>query len=173
MLGKSASQEKNHSKHEDRDCRKNTYQDNRKFKSFGHYAEGVRGREQSKTDDYRKNKDGSPLCHFCGEEGHVATIGPGYKQIIQYFACKRFVGMNPDERFRELQKKGFCFQCCLLPGASSNDGKHKEGKCQRDFVCKHTLHHRYPRKKHVLVCHEHRHNKEKEELLRDYKRAWK
>ena len=41
--------------------------------------------------------------------------------------------------------------------------------CQRDFECKHKPHHKYPIKKHVLVCHEHRNNTENQELLRKYK----
>ena len=71
------------------------------------------------------------LCSFCGGSGHVMTNGPGFTKVIQYFACKKFVDMTPAERFKEIRKKGFCFQC-LLPGAPL---KHKDGKCQTDFVC--------------------------------------
>ena len=41
--------------------------------------------------------------------------------------------------------------------------------CQKDFVSKHKSHDKYPLKKHVLVCHEHRNNTENQELLRKYK----
>ena len=99
---------------------------------------------------------------------HVATVGPRYSKVIQYFACKRFVDMTPDERFHELHKKGLCFQC-LLPGASSRDEKHKKGKCQREFVCKHPSHIKYPRRKHVLVCGEHKETQENKDLLEEYK----
>ena len=73
--------------------------------------------------------------------------------------------MTPNERFVELRKKGFCFQC-LLPGASL---KHKDGKCQTDFVCKHAFHNRYPIKKHVLVCEDHKDTQENVDLLEEYK----
>ena len=148
ILGKTdVSQEKSHPK----DCK---YEDRGIRKFHGHYK--------------KSEKDVSLLCCICGEDGHVATVGPGYSKIIQYFTCKRFVEMTPDERFMELKTKRLCFQC-LLPGASSYDGKHREGKCQRDFVCKHPSHHRYPRKKHVLVCNEHKNNQENKDLLQEYK----
>ena len=144
ILGKTdVTQEKSHPK----DCK---YEDRGIRKFHGHYT--------------KSEKDVSLLCCICGEDGHVATVGPGYSKIIQYFACKRFVEMTPDERFMELKTKRLCFQC-LLPGASSYDGKHREGKCQRDFVCKHPSHQRYPRKKHVLVCNEHKNNQENKDLL--------
>ena len=47
--------------------------------------------------------------------------------------------------------------------------KNKEGICQHDFVCQHPMHQRYPSKKHVLVCDEHKHINEGKELLEKYK----
>ena len=44
------------------------------------------------------------------------------QKFIQYFACKKFVEMTPKERFQELRRKGYCFQC-LSPGASQSTGK--------------------------------------------------
>ena len=41
--------------------------------------------------------------------------------------------------------------------------------CQRDFVCKHKSHDKYPIKKHVFVCHEHRNDTVNQELLQKYK----
>ena len=41
--------------------------------------------------------------------------------------------------------------------------------CQRDFVCKLKSHDKYPIKKHVFVCHEHRNDTENQELLQKYK----
>ena len=41
--------------------------------------------------------------------------------------------------------------------------------CQGDFVCNHKSHEKYPTKKHVLVCHEHRNDTENQELLQKYK----
>ena len=36
-------------------------------------------------------------------------------------------------------------------------------------MCKHKSHDKYPIKKHVLVCHEHRNDTENQELLQKYK----
>ena len=66
------------------------------------------------------------------------------------------------------EKKGYCFQC-LFPRASPDKRKHRDGMCQRDFVCKHKSHDKYPIKKHVLVCHERRNDTENQELLQKYK----
>ena len=55
---------------------------------------------------------------------------------MQYFACQKFAEMAPKDRFQELKNKGYCFQC-LFPGASEDKGKHHDGMCQLDFVCKH------------------------------------
>ena len=57
-----------------------------------------------------------PICYFCEEsEDHVATNGPRGTKIVQYFACRKFAEMSPNERFKELRRKGYCFQC-LFPG---------------------------------------------------------
>ena len=69
--------------------------------------------------------------------------------------------------FRNLKNKGYCFQC-LFPGASQDKGKHHDGMCQSDFACTHKSHDKYPIKKHVLVCHEHRNDTENQELLQKY-----
>ena len=102
-----------------------------------------------------QNNETNSTCIICGESDHVHTIGPGGMKLVQYFTCKRFVNMTAEQRFLELRAKGLCFQC-LFPGANSSQGKHKDGKCQYDYVCnKHPSHAKYPKKKHVLVCHEH------------------
>ena len=113
--------------------------------------------------------NGQQQCYFCGGfDGHVETLGPGFSKVIQYFTCKRFVYMTPSQRFAELKMKGYCHQC-LLPGASSGDDKHK-GRCQRDFICKHSIHQKYPCKKHVLVCEDHKDDEENKKTLEDYKK---
>ena len=76
--------------------------------------------------------------------------------------------MTPKEGFQELKRKEYCFQC-LFPGVSQSTGKHSDGKCQRDFICKNVSHDKYSTKKHVLVCHEHRGTTENEQLLLEYK----
>ena len=103
------------------------------------------------------------LCIICGEPGHVATMGPGQSKLIQYFACRKFVEMTPEQRFTELKKKGLCIQC-LFPAAASNSGKHMDGNCQRDFICRHTSHTKYRRKKHVLVCEEHKNDEDNKKV---------
>ena len=76
--------------------------------------------------------------------------------------------MTQSKRFQELRSKGLCCQC-LYPGADQKSGRHKEGKCQRDCVCKNPAHENYPNKKHVLVCQEHAIAEENKELLEAYK----
>ena len=101
------------------------------------------------------DEEGNLLCSICGADDHVQTPGPSGVKLIQYYVCQKFVEMNCKERFITLKNKNLCHQC-LFPGADCNKGKHKEGKCQRDFTCKHPSHDRFQRKKHVLVCDEHK-----------------
>ena len=76
--------------------------------------------------------------------------------------------MAAKDRFQKLKNKGYYFQCLFL-GASQDKGKHCDGMFQRDSVCKHKSHDKYPIKKHVLVCHEHSNDTENQELLQKYK----
>ena len=48
-------------------------------------------------------------------------------------------------------------------------GIHKEGKCHRDFVCTHIDHQKYPQKKHVLICDEHKMDEANKDALQKYK----
>ena len=50
-----------------------------------------------------------------------------------------------------------------------DQGKHKEGRCQRDFTCQHPLHMNHTIKKHVLVCENHKSNQENKDLFEHYK----
>ena len=88
-------------------------------------------------ESWNQNEAGN--CSFCGEKGHVSTNGPNGIQLVQYFCCKKFTEMTPNQRFLELRSKGFCSQC-LFSGASCSLEKHKEGRCQRDFTCADILH---------------------------------
>ena len=63
---------------------------------------------------------------------------------------KKFADITPNERFEELTRKEYCFQC-FLPGAQQSTGKYSDGKCQRNYICKHRSHEKCPTKKHVLV----------------------
>ena len=52
---------------------------------------------------------------FCNEtDNHIGTVGPRGIEIIQYFACKKFVEMTPKERFQELRRRGFVFNVYSL-----------------------------------------------------------
>ena len=114
------------------------------------------------------NGQDSRVCLVCGENDHIQTNGPRGSKIVQYFACKFFAEMKPVERFKFLKTKGYCVQC-LFPGAVQTQGKHKEGKCQRDYVCKNEAHERFQTKKHVLCCEEHKEKDENKETFQKYK----
>ena len=108
-------------------------------------------------------------CHLCGKTDHPVTRDHFGKQVVQYFACKLFVEMSCKDRFKLLQEKGLCFQC-LSPGTTVDHGKHKDGTCFSKFACKHQSHSKFPRKKHVLVCEEHKEDAENLRLLEGYKK---
>ena len=40
-------------------------------------------------------------------------------KIVQYFACQKFVEMDPKDRSQELKFRGYCFHW-LIPGASKD-----------------------------------------------------
>ena len=108
-------------------------------------------------------------CHLCGHLDHTVTRDHFGKRVVQYFACKLFVEMSCKDRFKLLQEKGLCPQC-LSPGTTTDHGKHKEGTCFSKFACKHSSHSRFPRKKHVLVCEEHKEEAENLRLLEGYRK---
>ena len=111
-------------------------------------------------------------CAICnspaGTNDHISTNGPAKSQLIQYFTCQKFAELTPADRLSMLKKKGYCIQC-LFPGANTSIGRHKDGKCQREFTCPHQSHLKYPVRKHVLVCEEHKDDKENQDLLENYK----
>ncbi len=47
--------------------------------------------------------------------------------------------------------------------------KHREGRCQRDFVCQHPSHSKFSIRKHILVCEEHKDTNNNKDLLERYK----
>ncbi|XP_066918053.1 uncharacterized protein [Clytia hemisphaerica] len=128
-----------------------------------------RGPSSHHTDGQQNRRPPDQLnCFICQATNHVATNGPQGSKIVQYFACPVFVNMTPIERFNALKSKGLCFQC-LYPGAKYDQGKHKEGRCQKIFCCKDTLHDKFTHKKHVLVCDEHKSTQENKDLFDFYK----
>ena len=118
---------------------------------------------------------GTPKCFICddqdGQSGNLATNGPSNTKIIQYHSCIKFAELSPANRFAVLKEKGYCFQC-LYPGADINTGNHKEGKCQRYFVCPHVSHQRSTVRKHILVCEEHKDSDDNKVLLDEYKHRY-
>ena len=116
-----------------------------------------------------------PICYICnareGTDDHVATLGPGGTRIIQYFSCKKFAELSPSDRLALLKDKGYCFQC-LFPGADASSLKHKEGRCQHDYVCRHPYHQKYPTRKHVLVCNRHKDHDANKDILRRFKQRF-
>ena len=121
---------------------------------------------QSHTQDDRQS---SLICSICGAADHVPTSGPKNVKLIQYFLCKKFVEMTNAQRLAVLLEKNLCIQC-LYPGADRRSEKHKEGKCQREFVCKHQSHARHSCKKHVLVCDEHKTDAQNIATFNEYRR---
>ena len=106
-------------------------------------------------------------CSLCGaKDGEADHVALG--SVIQYFSCRTFAEKTPAQRFSLLRKKELCFQC-LYPGADWNKGKHAKGECSTEFVCPHPSHQSYPKKKHVLLCDEHKDSKDNEDLLVRYK----
>ena len=123
---------------------------------------------KSKDSVHHSNDGGSgPTCFICGQTDHVVTSGPRGVKLVQYFACPKFVKFTCEQRLAELQSKGLCHQC-LYPGAHIDRGKHKEGKCQREFICKHLSHGSDAVKKHVLVCALHKGEADNGNVLKDY-----
>ena len=103
-------------------------------------------------------------CSICDKVADVPTNGPNNSKLIQYFVCQDFAMMTPKDRFTLVKNKGLCIQC-LYPVARQDQGKHKEGKCQREVICQHPSHQRYPVKKHVLICKEHKNSQDNQALL--------
>ena len=90
--------------------------------------EQVKDKVKIEVDDQKQSQ-----CFICGELDDIKTNGPLGMKLIQYFVCKKFVEMSPDERYQILKSKGYCIQC-LFPGAKWNKGRHKDGNCQRNYA---------------------------------------
>ena len=122
--------------------------------------------------DYRSERKEVPATQSKDTAGRY----PSYKRHKESYLIdqptshepRSFAEMTPAARLSTLKDKGFCFQC-LLPGADANYGKHQDGKCQRDYICPHQSHQRYPVKKHVLVCEEHKDHQDNQEVLARFK----
>ena len=118
----------------------------------------------SSNNTYNTSSTNNKKCVICEKTDHVPTITSWGNQIINYFACEKFVKMSTKERFEELKKKKLCFQC-LMPGKKP---KH-EGTCFDIYKCPHESHKKFQSGLHVLICDRHKENKENKELLEAYK----
>ena len=126
--------------------------------------------EYKKSYNTESNLEENTLkCVLCGKTDHVVTIDHFGRKVVQYFSCKVFSQMTPKERFKLLLEKGLYYQC-LSPGASIERGKHKTALCYSKFICKHKSHLRYPRKKHILLCEDHKNDPENYSLLEKYRK---
>ena len=81
----------------------------------------------------------------------MATLTRKGRLVINYFACPKFVEMNPKQRLSELRTKGLCFQC-LNPGFKKGHG----GFCYNKFNCPDEFHKRFEIGCHVLICDQHK-----------------
>ena len=143
-------------------------------KSDGQSSKTDKGKHgKGRSNNYFNSPD-KTLCSICdsepGQDNHLPSKGPAGKPIIQYHTCQKFAELSPANRYGVLEAKGYCYQC-LYPGASISHGRHKEGKCQRDFTCPHLSHRGFPRK-HVLVCHDHKDTDANKKLLDKYKEKY-
>ena len=123
--------------------------------------------KRSTFNSYTKPPDPT-VCQICGATNHVQTNGPRGTKLVQYFACKVFVDMTPEERYQTLKTKNLCYQC-LYPGARRDQGRHVDGNCQRDFICQHPHHQPNQPRKHVLVCNEHKNHQQNLDILEHYR----
>ena len=98
------------------------------------------------------NSNVQKICSFWGEGDHVATAGPNHRNIdlLSYIRKISVFSVYTLEQIK-------------------NSGKHKNDHCQKDFVCKHSTHDKFPRKKHVLDCEKHSQSTENKQLLEEYK----
>ena len=144
------------------DQSKSTYNPKMKLEEEKHYKVDSKMLYHSFGDSDKELK-----CHLCDRSDHVSTLDFRGKNVIEYYACEKFVNMTPKQRFELLKEKGLCRQC-LNPGVRENSGSHKECKCYSRFTCKNK--HDGSRKWHVLVCYSHKHEKNNLIFLDEYKR---
>ena len=130
----------------------------------------IRSKKFSK-DSVKSSSSNGVKCHICGKEDHIPIAGLGEIKLIQYFTCKQFLEITLAGRLQLLRKRGFCCQC-LYPGDKITGTKHSQGRCRRDYTIIHASipsHDKFPTKKHVLVCAEHKDLKENETIFELYK----
>ena len=133
---------------------------NKEDKSF-------KSNSNSKRKYFSEKETTEKRCFICGEIGHQVTSDHRRNNVVQYFCCKKFAELTPAGRFILLREKGLCHQC-LAPGAALSTSKHRQD-CFSRYCCKNKIHEKHVKKKHVLVCEEHKHHQENKELLEEYR----
>ena len=104
-------------------------------------------------------------CHICDKFGHVVTTNSIGRPDVQYYACKKFVEMTPEDRRKILFNRKFCAQC-LEPGVRFGE-KHN---CSKEFACPDSYHRKFQSGLHVLVCGSHRESRENQRLVEEFKK---
>ena len=67
-------------------------------------------RQIGKNGAHFTNQSTEKKCHFCDEtDDHIATVGPRRTEIIQYFACNKFVEMDTKGKVSRAQTKRILF----------------------------------------------------------------
>ena len=120
--------------------------------------------ESAHTAQDGPNENNRKKCKICDATDHVPTLTSRGKLVINYFSCHKFVTMTTKEKFEEIKRKRFCFQC-LTPGMKLNH----PGFCFDKFKCPHESHQRNDRGVHVMICDKHKGNPENVELFEKYK----
>ena len=130
---------------------------------------GVESKRESK--ELRKNAGRANTtkvekynCHICGLDGHAIVINCKGRQVIPYFACKKFVEMTAEDRRKVIFDKRLCAQC-LEPGVKFDE----EHECSKQYVCPDKFHKTYKTGLHVLLCSHHKDSKDNLELLEKFK----
>ena len=118
--------------------------------------------EKEKIQAHSADHSRSKKFFICEKTDHVPTNKGNL--FINYFASDKFVNMSPKDRFEELKRNQFCFHC-LTPGLKAKHG----GNCFDKFKCPNESYKRYKSGLRVLICDQHKSNKENVDLLELYK----
>ena len=124
--------------------------------------------KEDRSHSVHHNSGSNVACYICGESGHLMTRNFKGKSVVQYFSCQKFVEMSAAEMFKVLREKNLCIQC-LAPGAPADTSRHK-ADCFSKYCCKHKSHDRHVKRKHVLVCEEHKSSADNKAILEEYKK---
>ena len=71
--------------------------------------------------------------------------------------------MQPVQRAKILDSKGFCRQCLTAGAKKGHDG------CKKQYMCKHPSHDPSSEGYHVLVCSQHNYTRKNDILLKKFR----